>query len=240
MGALRSHYGMLWGVTEPLQNIMEHYKTLQSCYGMLQSVRSITEHCRMLQNVTEALWIVTECFRTVTQNIDFVTGWGWCHGVSCLKIATTCIHVVCCWYDYACSCKCKTLKWLLHLCKFLLNPTSILNLIRSSESQWKDVSSDILSIGNSVNFSHTSLIHFCSIMCHWLQKDVPNSTSKQPLLLWQLPPLSNTPIPWPILLTFPNGIQIQSAVMPQYTLRTHRPTDGTGDRCHWRLCSLYW
>jgi len=31
---------------------------------------------------------------------------------------------------------------------------------------------------------------------------------------------SNTPIPWP--LTIPNGIRIQSAVLPQYTIRTDR------------------
>jgi len=41
-------------------------------------------------------------------------------------------------------------------------------------------------------------------------------------------PIPQTP------LTTPNGIQVQSAVLPQYTLRTDRPsdrpTDGIGDK----------
>jgi len=45
---------------------------------------------------------------------------------------------------------------------------------------------------------------------------------------------SNTRIPRPTQLTTPNGIQIQSAVFPQFTHRTDRPTyrltDGIGDR----------
>ena len=41
---------------------------------------------------------------------------------------------------------------------------------------------------------------------------------------------SNTPIPRQTPLTAPNGIQIQSAVLPQHTLRTDRPTD----RWDWR------
>ena len=48
------------------------------------------------------------------------------------------------------------------------------------------------------------------------------------------PPLSNTPVPWPIPLNIPNGIQIHSAVLPQYTFQTDRQTDphtdGLGDR----------
>ena len=45
---------------------------------------------------------------------------------------------------------------------------------------------------------------------------------------------SNTPIFRPTPLTTLNGIRIRSAVLPQYTIRTdrptHRPTDGIGDR----------
>jgi len=41
---------------------------------------------------------------------------------------------------------------------------------------------------------------------------------------------SNTPIPRPIPLITPNGIQIQSAVLPQYTLRTDRQTDRPNER----------
>ena len=36
---------------------------------------------------------------------------------------------------------------------------------------------------------------------------------------------STTPMPWLTPLTIPNGMQIQSAVLPQYTFRTDRPTD---------------
>ena len=36
---------------------------------------------------------------------------------------------------------------------------------------------------------------------------------------------SNTPIPRPTPFTIPNGIRIQSAVLPQYTFRTDRQTD---------------
>jgi len=45
--------------------------------------------------------------------------------------------------------------------------------------------------------------------------------------------VSNTPILRPIPLTIPNGIRIHSAVLPQYTFRTDRPTDrhtDLGDR----------
>jgi len=40
-------------------------------------------------------------------------------------------------------------------------------------------------------------------------------------------PPSHTPIPWPTLLTslHPNGIQIQSAILPQYVRQTDRHTD---------------
>jgi len=39
---------------------------------------------------------------------------------------------------------------------------------------------------------------------------------------------SNTPIPRPTPLTTPNGILIQSAVLPLYTFGTHTQTDGLG------------
>jgi len=51
---------------------------------------------------------------------------------------------------------------------------------------------------------------------HWLQWDAPNSPPKLPLGLRRSSPKSNTPIPSPTPLTTPNGIQIQSAVLPQY------------------------
>ena len=42
--------------------------------------------------------------------------------------------------------------------------------------------------------------------------------------------LSNTPIPRPNPLTTPNGIWIQSTVLPQYALRTDSPTEWLTDR----------
>jgi len=63
---------------------------------------------------------------------------------------------------------------------------------------------------------------------------------------------SNTPIPRPTVLTIPNGIRIQPAVLPQYTLLTdrqtkqsdrptERPTDGPGEcSVKWALRSLCW
>ena len=54
----------------------------------------------------------------------------------------------------------------------------------------------------------------------WLQWDAPHLLPKLFLPLQRFPPPFNTPIPRPIPLTTPNGIQIQSAVLPQYTLRT--------------------
>ena len=62
----------------------------------------------------------------------------------------------------------------------------------------------------------------------------PTFTPKLPLPIRPSPPPSNTPIRQPITLTIPNGIQIQSAILPHYTLRTDRqtdtPTDGIGDK----------
>ena len=62
----------------------------------------------------------------------------------------------------------------------------------------------------------------------------PHLPPKLPLPFRRSPPPSNTPISRPTPLTTPNGIQIQSAILPQYTFRTDRPTDqptdGLGDR----------
>jgi len=43
--------------------------------------------------------------------------------------------------------------------------------------------------------------------------------------LRRLPPQSNTPIPRSTPLSTPNGIRIQSAVLPRYTFRTDRQAD---------------
>ena len=67
---------------------------------------------------------------------------------------------------------------------------------------------------------------------HWLQSDAPNSPQNCPFLSMITTP-SNTPIPWPTPLSIPNGIRINSAVLPQYTLRTDRQTDRPTDVfCH--------
>jgi len=70
-----------------------------------------------------------------------------------------------------------------------------------------------------------------------LQWDAPISLPELPLPLWRSPPLSNAPIPWPTPLTIPNSIRIQSAVLPQYTFRTDRPTDTQTDR--WTRRQVY-
>jgi len=61
----------------------------------------------------------------------------------------------------------------------------------------------------------------------------PTFISKLPVTFRRSPLPSNTPILQPNALTTPNGIQIQSAVFPQFTHRTDRqtdrPTDGQGD-----------
>ena len=72
---------------------------------------------------------------------------------------------------------------------------------------------------------------------HWLRWDAP----RLPFPFDDHRP-SNTPIPRPTPLTTPNGIQIQSVFLPQYTFRavrpTHRPTDGLGDRSVRRALTL--
>jgi len=62
----------------------------------------------------------------------------------------------------------------------------------------------------------------------------PPPQEKTTLPLGTRVPPSNRLIPRPTTLTTPNGIQIQSAVLPQYTPQTDRQTDrhmglATGD-----------
>jgi len=63
---------------------------------------------------------------------------------------------------------------------------------------------------------------------HWLQWDASHLPQNCPFPFDDLHPSQLTP------LTTPNGIQIQSTILPQYTLQTdrqtYRPTDGLGDR----------
>ena len=58
-------------------------------------------------------------------------------------------------------------------------------------------------------------------------------------LLPRSPPPAKTPIPRPTPLITPNDIQIQSAVLPQYILRTDRPTDRQTDRQMGSTTSLH-
>jgi len=64
---------------------------------------------------------------------------------------------------------------------------------------------------------------------HWLQWDIPNSPPKLPLPLQRSPPPCNKLIPQPTPLTIPNGIRIQSAILPQYTFQTDLQTDRLTD-----------
>ena len=59
---------------------------------------------------------------------------------------------------------------------------------------------------------------------HRLQWDASHLPPKLTFSFDDIHP-SNTPIPRPIPLTNPNGIQIQSAVLPQYTFRNNTQTD---------------
>jgi len=52
---------------------------------------------------------------------------------------------------------------------------------------------------------------------------------------------SNTPILWPTPLTTPNGIQIQSAIFPQFTNRRQTDRRSRQQLCsNIRLCSIDW
>ena len=63
----------------------------------------------------------------------------------------------------------------------------------------------------------------------WLQWDAPYLPPKLPLPFDDLHPhLIHPPLDTP--LTTPNGIQIQSAVFPQFTHRTDRQTNRQTDR----------
>ena len=57
------------------------------------------------------------------------------------------------------------------------------------------------------------------------------------------PPLSTCPatvVHWPTPLTIPNGIRIQSAVLPCYTFQTDRLTHGIGNGSFPRALTLYY
>jgi len=62
---------------------------------------------------------------------------------------------------------------------------------------------------------------------HWLQWDAANSSHKLPLPLRRSPPKSNTPTPSPTSLTTPNGIRVQSAILPKYRCVDRQTWDNT-------------
>ena len=66
----------------------------------------------------------------------------------------------------------------------------------------------------------TQLCNEVPIGCNGMPQIHPPKLSQR-----RSPPPSNIPIPPQIPFTIPNSIQIHSAVLPQYTLRTDRPTD---------------
>ena len=63
-----------------------------------------------------------------------------------------------------------------------------------------------------------------------LQWRVPNSPPKVPLPVDRSPNPTTCLIPGPVQPMMPNGIRIQSAVFPQSTGQTDRPTDKPTDR----------
>jgi len=65
---------------------------------------------------------------------------------------------------------------------------------------------------------------------HCLQWDVPYFLQKLPISLGRSQPHLIHPSLDPTLLITPNGIQILSTALPQYTLQTDRPTLGLSDR----------
>ena len=65
---------------------------------------------------------------------------------------------------------------------------------------------------------------------HWKTMAMKNPRNS-PLPLGHVdPPLIHLCRDQPHALTTPNGIRIHSAVLPQYTSRTNRQTDGLGDK----------
>ena len=101
---------------------------------------------------------------------------------------------------------------------------------KSSESQQNNISNNILSIRKYCQFFTHDLNTFLGkqyvilpIQTNWDAN--AEKSQKEPLLLQARGLPSNTSMPGPSPLTTPNGVEIKSAVLPQYTLQTDRPTD---------------
>ena len=70
-----------------------------------------------------------------------------------------------------------------------------------------------------------ALSHTYTVKSHWLQWCAPNSPPKVPLPIDRFPNPTTCLIPGPVRSMMPNGIRIRSAVFPQWTGQTERPTD---------------
>jgi len=117
----------------------------------------------------------------------------------------------------ACCCdEAKTSETVLHFCIFSPTPIMILNLTKSSESQWKDVSNDILSIQKYCQLfrqaSNTLLLNNTPFKL--MGRKLPK-TSQTPLSLTACWPPSNTPMPGTTTLATPNDSPISSCTSAQ-------------------------
>jgi len=103
-----------------------------------------------------------------------------------------------------------------------------LNLTILSESQQNNISNNILSIRKYCQFFTHDLNTFLGKQYVILPTQTNGvqmlKNPRNPSLETHGPP-SNTSMPGPSPLTTPNGVEIKSAVLPQYTLQTDRPTD---------------
>jgi len=107
------------------------------------------------------------------------------------------------------------LKWLLHLYKFLANPSIDLELVCIIGKPIVD-SNDVLSAWKYYQlFTHESNTFLLNKYA--IETNGAFTPTKLPLPLGVREPVtpSNTPIPRPTPLTVPNGIRIELAILPQ-------------------------
>jgi len=74
---------------------------------------------------------------------------------------------------------------------------------------------------------------------NWLQSGTKKSTLKLPLPLWRQTPYLKTIPQWTPLPT-PNGVQIHSTILPQYTFWTDQTIGSLVDKPVPRVFMLYW